>query len=60
MMAASVAVEAGGRFERVHHEAIAGACAHDGEFLGTGATGRGVGHLKIFFKVLEGRKTEKG
>ncbi len=45
MVAASVAVEAGGCFQRVAHEAVTGACAHHGYFLGAGAAGRSIGHL---------------
>lgn len=46
MVAAAVAVEAGACFDRVDHEAQAGAGGgHEGGFVGAGAAGGGVGHL---------------
>lgn len=44
-MSASIAVEARGGLERMHHEAKAGACLEDGITVLTGAARRGVGHL---------------
>ena len=45
MVAASVAVETGSCFERVDHEAVAGAGGDHGCFLRTRAAGWGVCHL---------------
>ena len=45
VVAAPVAGEARARFQRVHHEAVAGAGADDGGLEGAGAAGGRVGHL---------------
>ena len=45
MVTAAVAIEARGGFERVDHEAVAGAGGEDGGFLGARASRWGVGHL---------------
>lgn len=45
MVATAVAVEAGGCFEGVDHEAVAGTGGEEGVLLGAGATGWDVGHL---------------
>ncbi len=45
MMPASIALEARGCFERVDHEAVAGAGGDEGGFEGAGAAGGSVGHL---------------
>lgn len=42
MMTAAVAVESGGRFERMHHETEARACAHKRDFLRTWTSWRDV------------------
>ena len=45
VVAAPIAVETGGCFERVDHEAVAGAGGDHGSFLRTGAARWGVCHL---------------
>ena len=47
MVAAAVAAERRVRFERVDHEAVAGAGGYDGGFAGAGAPGGSVGHLEM-------------
>ena len=47
MVAAAVAVEGRVCFERVDHEAVAGAGGYDGGFAGAGAPGGSVGHLEM-------------
>lgn len=47
MVPASVAVETRPRFQRVDHEAVAGAGADDGGFERAGASGGRVGHLGV-------------
>ena len=59
MVAASVAVEAGGGFEWVDHEAVAGAGGEDGGLLRAGPARWGVGHLlgfELAGKIIWGRE----
>ena len=45
MVPAAVAVECRKRFQRVDHEAVAGARGEEGGLAGAGAARGGVGHL---------------
>lgn len=47
MMTATVTVEGGGSFERMHHETEASACAQERGFLRTWASWRDIGHLPL-------------
>ena len=47
MMTATVAVEGGGSFERMHHETEASACAQERDFLRACASWRDIGHLPL-------------
>ena len=53
-MTASVAVETGGCFEGVDHEAVAGAGRDHGGFLRTGAARWGVCHLLMKEQLASG------
>ena len=54
VMATTIAIETGGCFERVDHEAVAGARRDHGSFLRTRAARRGVCHLLMKEKLASG------